>query len=400
MIIFLNITYKIIMGAANCCKKPDEIVIEEIKYSAAEGGNTDNDKMNAIDKDGYPQDTEQVYKSNVRSEEENQQVRGVSNQNLYEQEGASPKIGGAYEVPINTSSPEKMYEQAEGEAEGEAEGYEQNESGSPQQNENQQSPVDQYDENANQETVNSPISGDANIYQGNPEEEGIDYNTYAMQNENGADLNALTIGNSGANISSSYAIQQSTNSNLINQKVNLNNYSIKQKNEVSNLGGIDLNSLGSETGVISSQQGAIDLNTLALRSQQGGLGMNHQQTTTTTTSISNNGQIDLNKLGLGQETSQINGNNEFNKYFQQTTTQYQSVNSLNNNANIASVTPISGDEDISKYFKQTQSMALPNVQINLNQFEVILILISVILNLLYELLYSHLILNDELMNNK
>ena len=56
------------MGAANCCKKPDEIVIEEVKYSA-----TDNNKFTAIDQDSYPQDTEQVYRSNANAEDDNAQ---------------------------------------------------------------------------------------------------------------------------------------------------------------------------------------------------------------------------------------------------------------------------------------------------------------------------------------
>ena len=85
------------MGAANCCKKPTEIVIEEIKKPEEE-------KPNALDQDSYPQDTEQVQIN------ENY-IQEISNQKLYEQEG-SPQFGEAYEVPINSSTPQQ-YNQIE-----------------------------------------------------------------------------------------------------------------------------------------------------------------------------------------------------------------------------------------------------------------------------------------------
>ena len=92
------------MGAANCCKKPEQIVCEEIKE------NGEGDKMNALDQDSYPQDTEYVFNGNAYPQDDKAQQE-VSNQVLYEQEG-SPKIGGAYEVAINSSSP-IQYDQVE-----------------------------------------------------------------------------------------------------------------------------------------------------------------------------------------------------------------------------------------------------------------------------------------------
>lgn len=81
------------MGAANCCKKPTEIVIiEEIK-------NNDEEKINPLEHDSIPQDTEFVHRDDNYQQE-------VSNQNLYEQE-YSPQIGGAYEVQIKESTPEQ-----------------------------------------------------------------------------------------------------------------------------------------------------------------------------------------------------------------------------------------------------------------------------------------------------
>ena len=87
------------MGAANCCKKPSEVVLnEEIRQLEGE-------KQNGQDRDSYPQDTELVKRDEYAQQD-------ISNQKLYEQEG-SPQIGGAYEVPINESSPDQ-YNQIEG----------------------------------------------------------------------------------------------------------------------------------------------------------------------------------------------------------------------------------------------------------------------------------------------
>ena len=79
------------MGAANCCKKPSEIVLnDEIRQAEEE-------KQNAQDRDSYPQDTEFIQKEEYAQQD-------ISNQKLYDQE-RSHTIGGAYEVPINESSP-------------------------------------------------------------------------------------------------------------------------------------------------------------------------------------------------------------------------------------------------------------------------------------------------------
>ena len=379
------------MGAANCCKKPDEIVIEEVKYSP-----TDNNKFTAIDQDSYPKDTEQVYKSNVKSEEEGAQNQVVSNQNLYEQDGGSPKIGGAYEVAINDSNPQQMYE----------EGYKSNQMGQAQLYENtqfqnaQEVNINQYEQDdqaayqyvENQklnENNNQQMTG--NAYGGIQEEEGIDYNDLVNQVGNEANLKALRLANAGLNTASAsaaYAIQQS-------QQAALNNYNIQKNN--------NLNTLSS-----AQQQGELDLKAL---SQQGGnngaqitttkkveysnMGPTGQQTTTTTTTT-------INKQIGG---SQRNESEDLSQYFQQATSKFGSVNVEVNQDNekyyskskttapgvdlkqlsystnvqvpggldlekllqkdnvptqtkvtkVTSVKQISPNEDISKYFKQTNS---------------------------------------------
>ena len=305
------------MGAANCCKKPDEIVVEEVKYSA-----TDNNKFTAIDQDSYPQDTKPVQRSNINNEDETNQNQVVSNQNLYEQEGGSPKIGGAYEVPINVSSPQQNYE----------EGYESHQMGSVPQYDNMQvvqgTNINQYqqddqaayqyienqDMNAN---INSPMSGEGNAYAGLQEEEGIDYNELVNQVGNEANLKALGLANAELNTASS---------------------SSAAYNNIDNMGGINLNTLRSV-----QQQGGLDLNALNLGAQQGAnttsqitttkkveynnLGTTGQQTTTTTTTTIKK-QID---------SSQQNESEDLSKYFQQATSKFGSVNDQ-------------GKEDVEKYY--------------------------------------------------
>ena len=362
------------MGAANCCKKPDEIVIEELKNST-----NDNNKYTSNDQDSYPQDTEQ-YRANANLEDENGQIQAVSNQNLYEQEVGTTKIGGAYEVPINISSPQN-YE----------EGYESNNMGLIQQYDNQninapnleERNLNQYEqdnqigynyfegENINT-NINSKIRAEANIYEGNQEDQGIDYDALVNQMGNEASLKALRMGNAGgineASASNSYGgIQRSK------QEI-LNNYNIQQNN-IENTGGLDLNNLTSD------QQGGINLNNLTIGEQQGGIktivqtskkveynkiGNGTQQTTTTTTTtikkkdepqqnpeeISSKAKTQVlpNKINIKQQLA-MNINPpateglDLNKLLQQEakTTQKSSV---------ASVTPVITNDDINKYFKQ------------------------------------------------
>ena len=143
---------------------------------------------------------------------------------------------------------------------------------------------------------------------------------------NEANLKALRMGNAGLQTTSnsvSYNINQS------NQP--LNNLNIQQINN-KNVGGIDLNAL--------AQKGAIDLKNFTLGNQQGGniatqsvrkveysnIGPTGQQKTTTTTI---NRQVDINNYGLRQEVtdSQNDENENLNKYFQQATSKFGSVNS-------------------------------------------------------------------------
>jgi hypothetical protein len=204
------------MGSANCCKKPDEIVIEEI------AGNNDNE---------YPEDTQQNHRLNPNEQEENMKVSATSNQNLYEHDIASPKIGGAYEVPINVSSPQNNYMQGEGE-----EAYEQNEIGSPEQYEQNQ--VEEVNINQNQyeiEDKNINVIENSNNY--NMQESkasnvgGLDLNSLSNVNasqQGGVDLNNLALRNQG-NIGVTEQQTTTTTTTTTNGPVDLNNFELGQQ---------------------------------------------------------------------------------------------------------------------------------------------------------------------------
>ena len=315
------------MGAANCCKKPDEIVVEEIK------NNPEGEKVNALDQDSYPQDTEYVFNANVYPHDDQAQQE-VSNQKLYEQEG-SPKIGGAYEVAINASSP-VQYRQEEIQTP-EKENQNQQVQNEAQNLDNQYSPEElamyqnQLNINASPESPKQEIQG------------------FNQQNE----------------------IQIENQEHLENQNQKEAQISIKQSNEpyehqikqsgLSNQGPVDITTL-------ASQQSAAPINTLSQ------VVKTHQQIIQTPATNSNTLNI--------QQTPQINSQiqvkeaeegEDLNKYFQIPTNlskakttnpanvqmneiQMQNIIGQNQSqkeeGNVASVLPITDNDDINKYFKQ------------------------------------------------
>ena len=305
------------MGSANCCKKPEEILIDEIK------NNGEGDKVNPLDQDSYPQDTEYVLKANMNPEEEN-----VPNQKLYEQEG-SPRIDGAYELAVNESSPIKYKP---------VESSNQNDSHTPayqNENENQQMEIDPQ-----------------NINQYSPEElaayqNQIKLNANANVNEDEIDQNNHPDDTQNENIKQNKEIQ---NSNISN---------------ASNKGGVDL-------AVLASQKSAAPINSLTQVVQANQI---------IQTPLSNNQVLNIQKNIIQQEQKQINNQiqvkepeegEDLNKYFQIPTSLAKSKTTIPNNinlnamqnligqnqiqkkntGNVASVTPLEGNDDINQYFTQ------------------------------------------------
>ena len=321
------------MGAANCCKKPDEIVVEEIK------NNAEGDKVNALDQDSYPQDTEYVFNANVYPQDDQAQQE-VSNQKLYEQEG-SPKIGGAYEVAINASSPIQ---------------YKQEEIQTPEK-ENQNQQVQNEAQNLNNQYSPEELA----MYQNqlninaNPESPKQELQGFNQQNE----------------------IQIENQEHLENQNQNEPQISIKQSNEpneyeikqsgISNQGPVDITTL-------TSQQSAAPTNTLSQV-------VKTQQQIIQTPSTNNKA---LNIQQIPQMTSQIQvkeaeEGEDLNKYFQIPTNlskakttnptniqmnEIQNIPGQNQSqkdeGNVATVLPITGNDDINKYFKNLTQVSPTN----------------------------------------
>ena len=299
------------MGSVNCCKKPEEILIDEIK------NNGEGDKINALDQDSYPQDTEYVLKANMNPEEEN-----VSNQKLYQQEG-SPRIDGAYEVAINESSP-VQYKQVEV--------SKQNEIHTPvYENENESEQVEKEPQNLNQYSPEAlaayqnqnQIQTNSNAY-----EEEIDQNNQPDDTPNKRNVEEIN------NIKQNQEIVQPNISNI------------------SNTGAVDLT-------VLTSQKSAAPINTLSQVVQ---------------TPLTNNKAINI-QQNMIQPEQEINNKiqvkepeegEDLNKYFQIPTSLSKSKTTLpsnigtndvqkliqQNQVNVASVTPLEGNDDINQYFTQ------------------------------------------------
>ena len=312
------------MGSANCCKKPDEILIDEIK------NNGEGDKVNALDQDSYPQDTEYVLKANMNPEDENGQQE-ISNQKLYEQEG-SPRIDGAYEVAVNVSSP-VQYKQVE----------------VSKQNDQH---IPEY-ENENEQVEKEP----QNLNQYSPEE------LAAYQNQNQIQENTNEYGDE----IDQYNQPDDTPNKKNIEEVNIikQNQEMQQPNisNVSNTGAVDLT-------VLTSQKSAAPINTISQVVQT------HQ---IVQTPLTNNKTLNIQPNFVHPE-QQINNQiqvkepeegEDLNKYFQIPTSLAKSKTTIpsnigmndiqrllqqnqgNKNAgNVASVTPLEGNEDINQYFTQ------------------------------------------------
>ena len=314
------------MGAANCCKKPEQIVCEEIKE------NGEGDKMNALDQDSYPQDTEYVFNGNAYPQDDKAQQE-VSNQMLYEQEG-SPKIGGAYEVAINSSSP-IQYDQVEV----------------------------QTPEKINQEVL---VQNEMNNNQYSPEE-------LAMY-QNQININAKP-DSYKEEIQELNQNEKPENLENLNQNQDQEEIPIKESNgpkqieikqsDISNLGAVKFSSL-------ISQRSAAPVNTISqvVQSQQviqtpetNSKALKIQQVPQTTSQIQvkevEEGE-DLNKYfqiptNLAKAKTTIPSNiqiNDMQKFIQQNQSQ-------KGDGNVASVTPIAENDDINNvnnYFNQLSSV--------------------------------------------
>ena len=94
------------MGNQNCCAKPEE------KFLEVKGGPVTGEIVD-VDKDAYPHDSEQAYRAEGNARGEMEASNQISNQEIYNKQMQSPKIGNTYEVPIEEKSPKDNGEENE-----------------------------------------------------------------------------------------------------------------------------------------------------------------------------------------------------------------------------------------------------------------------------------------------
>ena len=336
------------MGAANCCKKPSEVVLnEEIRQLEGE-------KPNGQDRDSYPQDTELVKRDEYAQQD-------ISNQKLYEQEG-SPQIGGAYEVPINESSPDQ-YNQIEGYDINNIENLNLN-------NQYTQEELAQYNLN-NQLENKAENQNYENLYQTGQNvqkpEESVKYeikqsNISDISNQQQVDIATLTSQRSAAPIN---LIKQAVKSQIMasipetkNEEINMQQQQPEKKEENEDLNKYFQVSSQIPNALIKTKTSAPgnlnmdDIEKLIKQHQnQQQVKLENAQPVSPTTdnedlnkyfkslTLANQNPVDINKLI--QENQVVNSNEEdLNKYFQQgvnyipqqqemtttTTTQVQNIN--------------------------------------------------------------------------
>ena len=322
------------MGAANCCKKPTEVVvIEEIK-------NTDGEKINGLEHDSIPQDTEFVHKDDIYQQE-------VSNQMLYEQE-LSPQIGGAYEVQIKESTPEQNNDQIN-------EDFQNYNNIQPAEFQNQnQEELKQY--NLINENPNNNINN--NINQNQPDE---------INNIPNAEQQIEQIKQNEEEDLNKYFQIPPGNYNNIN-----NNINVLEKSKTTNINDLDMEQIQklieqhqnqTQTQTQNQQQPINNINIKEIPDQNQNLpqdfdinnimNQNPNQnaatttTTTTTKTVVENTPIDLKQFGLGLEnitvpnkqmTMPIQSQEEdYSKYFEQPTVTTQQISNPVNINNV--VTP-------------------------------------------------------------
>ena len=417
------ITYKFLMGATNCCKKPDAVVIEEIKYTPEEKKeDIDIDQINEIDKGGFPEDTEQVYRDNQNDEEPEDDIPkdgNESNHNLYNQEEGYLKVGGAYEVPINVRS-QKNNEQEEvegqGKAEGEAEGEEHVEDMEEEQGnaegegeEQVENEVEEHAENEGEEKVENEVEENAENegeeQDGNEGEEQIDAegdepadNEVQEEEHVEQEIEGEKEGDQQEKMASaqqyeSYQLSQNQYTQEengdnqypknINQNANIKSqenqkeeqvykdYAHLIENKQDNVlniqnSGANITNLQTEADNYNIQQNnaGIDLNSIGLESRVISLDNNYGMNASALTA--NAGEdwkyISGQESSLGQIGSRPLQANDINinKYFDQTANISQSKGNLANIANVASVTKITKN-NLNKSYSQVYQLPKDNL---------------------------------------
>ena len=358
------------MGSVNCCKKPNEVEISG-NQNNVEVLNTD--QISPLEKDdSYPQDSEQKYKN-----------AGVSNQEIYNEQAQASKDGNVIEVQIDDQNPnENQQNNDQNDQNGQLEHNEQNaeethnlqnsygergieggfevDNGENEQHEdspkvedtNQEQVENQDHEEERDQKIEIQEIQESNIVQPLDKDQDQEDQYKNVINDFGDTLGATNYINdasSGANVQQQVgdAQQQSfQNAEDINKyfsdvsNSNINTLSLIQNNNSQLMSSGDVNNLqyASTTAINGSQ---INPNEDINKYFQQNTGAN----------------IDLNNLGTLSTVPAPTGNEDYNKYFTNmpgatsTTTNYD----INNIVGTSSIPAPTGNEDINKYFQNIET---------------------------------------------
>ena len=260
------------MGANACCTKPDEK--SELKGGQNNQQNLDTDQANTLDKDGYPHDSE--------AQVENEALRAVSNQQLYNNEVQSPKVGNSYQVSVEVKSPNQNEQQENienaqspnpGDTDAKDSNMEKKEVNSPKQEE----PEDEEPHDGQREEqgeVKSEKKGEEKEEEKGEGEEGEEGEELEEEEEDveeegeGEGEEKIEQDNKNINLGVTIGETQIIDNNIVNQEAYpQNQYSQNEFNSYFKSGDTFITT--------TSNQGAVDLNNLQYLSSNGNDGLNN-----------------------------------------------------------------------------------------------------------------------------
>ena len=343
------------MGTVNCCKKPDEVEISG-GQNYAQVLNTD--QVSPLEKDNsYPHDSEQIYKNAGNA---------VPNQQLYNEQAQTSKDGNAFEVQVDVQNPNENQQNNEQNDQNEQlENNEQNE----EETHNLQNSYGErgneedfaVDKEENEQHENSPKVEDTKKEEEEKEvEQVVKPVEEQVKKEEKHDLNIEEIHESnivqphdqdqgqkeqynnalndfGATLEETTYIKADSSSgvNVQQQAGNVQVASFQNEN--------DLNKYFNDVG-------NSNINTFSL--------IQNNNSQLISTGDANNLQ---NLSTTGINGSQINPNEDINKYFQQNTS-----NDFNNLGTLSSVPAPIGNEDLNKYFQNVPGTTSTTINFDLN----------------------------------
>lgn len=364
------------MGSVNCCKKPEEVEISGKQYNTE----VNADQVNPLEKDNsYPHDSEQIFKNSGKAD-----LNAISNQIIYNDQAQTSKEGNAYELQVDAQNPN------ENQQNGEMENNEQNA-------EEAHNLQNSYGERGNEEGFvedskyeqqeNSPKVEDTNQEQvenqGQEEEQGEEIEQDAEQEQEQEPEQEVEQEQEGGQEEIEREPEQEEVEQEVEQEQDQKIEEVQESNIVQpqsfdqeeqynalndfgdTLGGTIYENAAASSGVnaqVQSFQNAEDTNKYF--SEVGN---------SNTISLIQNNNSQLINSGVANNLqyvsttaingSQINPNEDINKYFQQNVNAGTNID-LNNLGTLSTVpAPTTGNDDYSKYFQDIPNSSTTNYNI-------------------------------------